>query len=833
MAGYETAIVRLRGWGAGMATSGLGLLVGPEQVVTCAHVVNAVLGRSQREQAPPGQFDSVEVEFPMLPGPPMRVAKIVAWSPPSRNGAGSGDVAGLVLTEEAPGGTEPARFAAAAPEPGAPLRVFGYPGNPAGKTGMWVDVNLEGDVGGMTIQVESRSGQIINAQPGYDGSPVWNQSTGEAVGLLQAGLFYDEPERGPYLLLSPAVAQAWEQQFDYLLVPENPYRGLDVFTAERNSIFFGRDADIEALIALVRSQSVVLIVGPSGVGKSSLMQAGLIPALQRQQQWSVALIRFGQDPWLRLAAGLLSAQGRPDASITLMDWRREIDRLRAEGFGPAARFLRSEGRPLLVVVDQLEELLATVDPPDRDLLLDLLLPPSDAAEEACRLVLAMRADFLPALLSIPGFNQRLNERLYLLSPLTMGQMREAVERPAADRAVAFETGLVDQILSDAGGGPLPLLEFTLTKLWETQRRRTLTFVGYHKIGGVRGTLGQFAEEQVAQLTSVAAEVLDRVLLRLVRTPGGADLAVRQRIFQSEVTSAEWAVVQHLAAARLVVLDAGPADSEPYAELAHESLIIEWQRLRNLIAENTEFLNWLAWVEQRAADGDPLPEARIAEARRWLDLRSSDVPGAIKRFIESSEIAAEMRLRELRDVRDLAEMTREQAEEAARTAEAVSPITGTGQGRGVRGRKAKLFVSYSHKDERHRELLEIHLSSLRREGVVAVWHDLKITPGEEWRPAIEKNLDTADCVLLLVTPDFLASDYCYSVEMQHALEKHREGRILVIPVIVRPVDWERTPLGELQALPKGAKPVVEWAVRDRAWLSVAEGLRRALIRVHSS
>jgi len=149
------------------------------------------------------------------------------------------------------------------------------------------------------------------------------------------------------------------------------------------------------------------------------------------------------------------------------------------------------------------------------------------------------------------------------------------------------------------------------------------------------------------------------------------------------------------------------------------------------------------------------------------------------------------------------------------------------GRGVSGQKAKLFISYSHRDERYLEQLVTHLAGLRRQGVIADWHDRKIVPGQEWRDAIDQNLDAADCALLLISADFLASDYCYSIEMQRTLSKHREGRVLVIPVIVRPADWQHTPLGGLQALPKDAKPVVEWTPRDRAWLSVTDGLRDAL------
>ena len=140
---------------------------------------------------------------------------------------------------------------------------------------------------------------------------------------------------------------------------------------------------------------------------------------------------------------------------------------------------------------------------------------------------------------------------------------------------------------------------------------------------------------------------------------------------------------------------------------------------------------------------------------------------------------------------------------------ITPSTPAVSRRKFDGRKAKLFISYSHRDDRYREQLVTHLAGLRRQGVIADWHDRKIVPGKEWREAIDQNLNTADCVLLLVSPDFLASDYCYSIEMQRTLEKHWEGDVLVIPVIVRPSDWQNTPLGDLEALPKDAKPVVEW------------------------
>ena len=227
MAGYETAIVQLCSSAPGMPTVGMGMLVGDDQVVTCAHVVNTALGRDQREQACPGEQDWVHVAFPQLPGvamPPVRLAQVTMWLPPESS-MGGGDVAGLLLTEKAPDGATPARFAAVPPDPGTSLRVFGYPGFPLRETGSWVDVELKGAVGGQLIQVESRGGDTVKAQPGYSGSPVWAAGSGEAVGLLEIAPPGDEPEHDAYLLKPAAIAAAWEAPFDYLLIPESPYRG--------------------------------------------------------------------------------------------------------------------------------------------------------------------------------------------------------------------------------------------------------------------------------------------------------------------------------------------------------------------------------------------------------------------------------------------------------------------------------------------------------------------------------------------------------------------------------------------------------------------------------
>jgi hypothetical protein len=136
---------------------------------------------------------------------------------------------------------------------------------------------------------------------------------------------------------------------------------------------------------------------------------------------------------------------------------------------------------------------------------------------------------------------------------------------------------------------------------------------------------------------------------------------------------------------------------------------------------------------------------------------------------------------------------------------------------------KLFYSYSRKDEPLRKQLDAHLEGLRRCGLIAPWFDRNIEAGTHWEQEIFENLDNSDIILLLISSDFLKSDYCYSKEMYRALERHERGEARVVPVILRPVLWTSTPLAKLNALPRDAKPVTKWSNRDEAWASVARGI----------
>jgi tetratricopeptide (TPR) repeat protein len=141
--------------------------------------------------------------------------------------------------------------------------------------------------------------------------------------------------------------------------------------------------------------------------------------------------------------------------------------------------------------------------------------------------------------------------------------------------------------------------------------------------------------------------------------------------------------------------------------------------------------------------------------------------------------------------------------------------------------AQLFYSYSHKDEKLRAQLETHLSTLKRESRISAWHDRRITAGTEWKGEIDEHLKNSSVILLLVTANFLASDYCHDVELRYAMEQHEKGNARVVPVILRPCDWKTTIFAKLQALPTDGRPVVSWKDRDDAFLNAVEGIRKAL------
>jgi Trypsin-like peptidase domain len=300
------------------APAGVGFVVDDLHIVTCAHVVNTALGRDQRAQDKPGPQVRVQVDFPMVgnaAGAPSRSCAVQAWVPPPLSGVSGGDVAGLVLVGEGlPGRAGPARLVDPVTARDATAGVFGYPGDPPRRVnGTWSELRLRWAVGGGVIQLDTGSESAIQAQPGFSGSPVIvADGTGDDVVLgMLAVASGDGAAKDAYAIPLPELARAWPDVVGRLTIPPCPYRGLGAFTADDAELFVGRDDEVGRLHEMVRKQPLVVVTGPSGVGKSSLVDAGLIPGCGVRDGWpgrsgpaECPLTRWpGRWPWCKRRAG--------------------------------------------------------------------------------------------------------------------------------------------------------------------------------------------------------------------------------------------------------------------------------------------------------------------------------------------------------------------------------------------------------------------------------------------------------------------------------------------------------------------------------------------------
>jgi hypothetical protein len=399
-------------------------------------------------------------------------------------------------------------------------------------------------------------------------------------------------------------------------------------------------AEVEQLRKMVQLNPLTMVVGPSGVGKSSLVLAGLIPNIERSM-WNTTFFRPGQLPFETMAKALLVVE-QPGVEPTLRDLTDLADRLRSEGlarYGAQLRVLT--GKPTLLYIDQFEETLTAVSPEERASFLDLVLTDSASDHTGIHIVCTLRADFFPKILDHPDCGPRLQNRLLVLSPMGVTGLERIIREPAAKRGVEFEQGLSATIALDAmSGGSLPLLEFALTELWQSQERRRISYVHYFALGGVRGRLSSYAEQVFAEMNvHYPEEHIRRVMLKLVRSRGGAAEATRRIVQESDLED-EWPFVEELARHRLTVLGSDVSGHIVTVELAHEALIREWPRFETWVNEDADFQQWLFFMEERGLEGEILSESRLEEAHNWLLQRSRDIPADFVRLIERSKTQRE-------------------------------------------------------------------------------------------------------------------------------------------------------------------------------------------------
>jgi serine/threonine protein kinase/formylglycine-generating enzyme required for sulfatase activity len=364
------------------------------------------------------------------------------------------------------------------------------------------------------------------------------------------------------------------------VVPQgNPYRGLHPFEAEHRALFFGRGSDVGAVVERLRAEPFVLVAGDSGVGKSSLCRAGVIPAvlegaLGGERTWRTARLVPGRRPVAALAAALAPLLEADEEAVTL-----EL------GEDPAGLVRRLRQRlgdraGLLLLLDQAEELVTIADPGEAAVVAQAVAHLGDGGA-GVRLLATVRGDFLTRLAALPGLGDELGRAFYLLRPLTVEGIREAVVGPARAKGVSFESpALVDELAASVTGaaGALPLLQFALAELWEKRdsARAVIPAAGLQAIGGVSGALARHADAVVAGLLPRQREAARRVLLRLVSAAG-------TRVGRGEAElggddAAARGALDALVRGRLVT--ARDADAGAVYEVAHEALLGGWPTLRD-------------------------------------------------------------------------------------------------------------------------------------------------------------------------------------------------------------------------------------------------------------
>jgi WD40 repeat protein/DNA-binding SARP family transcriptional activator len=363
----------------------------------------------------------------------------------------------------------------------------------------------------------------------------------------------------------------------------NPYKGLRAFLESDTDDFFGRERLIERLTSRMRESRFLAVVGPSGSGKSSVVRAGLVPALRPELE-QVITISPGAYPLEELEAALLRIAVNPPPSLLPQLEEDERGLLRA-----VKRVLADDRSELLLVVDQFEELFTLVGDENRRLhFLTIIERAVTEPLSRLRVVTTIRADFYDRPLRYREFAELLRDSVEIVPPLAPDEVERAITAPARRVGVRLEEGLLAEIVADVleEPGALPLLQYALTELFERRDGALLTRAAYTAIGGVSGALAHQAEALYSGLTDAGKEAARQLFLRLVTVGDGSD--TRRRAERAELRSldVDQAELEHaldaFGSSRLLSFDRDPRSGEATVEVAHEALLENWQRLREWI-----------------------------------------------------------------------------------------------------------------------------------------------------------------------------------------------------------------------------------------------------------
>ena len=439
-----------------------------------------------------------------------------------------------------------------------------------------------------------------------------------------------------------------------LLETKNPYKGLRAFQQADAADFFGRMDMIKRVLDRLQEPEIennfLAVIGPSGSGKSSLVKAGVLPALRHgkipgSENWFYAEMVPGEIPLEELAAALLSVSNSPLPGV--------VDTLREHADGLAVgvyEALPSKDSKLLLMIDQFEELFTQVElESDRQQFLDLILKAVNAENSPVIIIATLRADFYDRPLLYQGFGELIRARTELVLPLNDDELAESISGPAYRVGAVLEEGLIETIIEDVREQPgaLPLLQYALTELFERREGALLTKAAYAEIGGTLGALAKRAEEVYRRFNEAGQNMSRQMFLRLV-TLGEGQEDTRRRILQTELLTLgdrEVAedVIDRFGRYRLLTFDRDDTTRSSTVEVAHEALIRRWERLREWLTESRvdvrlerELLN--AAHEWETAKRDPsylMQGSRLLTFEEWSDNSTLRLNELERDYLQSS------------------------------------------------------------------------------------------------------------------------------------------------------------------------------------------------------
>ena len=488
-----------------------------------------------------------------------------------------------------------------------------------------------------------------------------------------------------------------------------PYRGLKHFREEDEPYFFGRNTFSKALTHAVLTQPLIAVVGASGSGKSSVVRAGLFPRLRRgagNRVWEIVTLVPGERPMSNLAAALMPGI---EPEISEIDRLAEVHKLAEHLTTGSVTLLEVvthllEKQPgtdrLLLFVDQWEELYTLcTDDNTRKTFIEHLLEVS--ATGKVFVTLTLRGDFMGQALDNRVLADRLQDGIVTIGPMTREELAETILRPAEKVGLKFEAGLPETILDDLGDEPggLPLLEFLLEGLWTSRQGTTLTHEAYARLGRVSGAIARRAEDVFEHdLDDAERAAARRLLMRMVR-PGEGVEDTRRRTALPEGDPTAERTIYKLSQERLIVTERDAGSGAVTVAVAHEALIHRWQRFRDWIDADREFLRTREritaaarlWKDEARSPERLLPHGRpLAEGEDLLATRRTDLEPLLIDYIRASSDAARA-AEEARQVAQRRHLRKARLLAAAMTALAVIAIGGGVTAwwqRGVAERNAK-------------------------------------------------------------------------------------------------------------------------------------------------